>query len=726
MPKIPTTKADSASGSGPMGSGTHPPNVLKRNQACHQCRRRKLKCDAQRPCSTCVRSHAHALSHAPAGVVLPERPECTFDEVAGSIGAQEVPKNRYEKLENRINELEAMLKDQNSPTASKSSQPSPSALSQSPSLPVPPGLTSATVSSPPSAFHSPDLGLPQGFHLPPVAFTGLTSPKNFIAPVDTLPDVVNLSSANDATSEVQGDVLFLPHGFGYDVFWPGWPRDLPSPGLVRHLAEAFFAFHPHAGRLFHVSTFVGSLNLPPSHPKFPSPCVLHAICAVGSLYTMAILPTPPIDKFMAAGMSGGDNLNSTFQNYSASSDEIFNNRYRRKDHIDSFAERQVKLAKQTAEEQLWAGRKLVEGVQALLMITWWYWCNARWVEAFMTIAQAIRASVPLGINVEPPFFPISDALRTPSLIPPPESVVEEEVRRNTFWLLYAMERMAGCSNGWALSLDDQDISQLLPMKGVNFELGTTWTGSERQHALAKDILLLHPEDQVDSFSLYIKGAILLSRVKAFNLRFRARRFVGDPAFMYASTYAEVWEKDSDEARDGAADPRRTSGFIEIDHITSMFRQSFPLHLRNPIRDGGVDSHLYTACLIPHLAIILLHDPYAHVYSPGCVSAFKILEASRSVLDLIYAVRSTSFDITLLDFFCAFSWFMAGRVLVRFWHAAQEANSEEQTLTLRAEVEYIISALAKLGGRVPLAHRYHLMLNEVATRACGLGVFGTVD
>src|SRR5712671_809044 len=52
------------------------------------------------------------------------------------------------------------------------------------------------------------------------------------------------------------------------------------------------------------------------------------------------------------------------------------------------------------------------------------------------------------------------------------------------------------------------------------------------------------------------------------------------------------------------------------------------------------------------AIILLHDPYAHVYSPGCVSAFKILEASRSILDLIYTVRSTSFDITLLDFFCA--------------------------------------------------------------------------
>ena len=38
--------------------------------------------DAQRPCSTCVRSHAYALSHAaPAQrVTMPPRPDCTYDE----------------------------------------------------------------------------------------------------------------------------------------------------------------------------------------------------------------------------------------------------------------------------------------------------------------------------------------------------------------------------------------------------------------------------------------------------------------------------------------------------------------------------------------------------------------------------------------------------------------------------------------------------------------------
>ncbi|KAH8982587.1 hypothetical protein EDB92DRAFT_1893745 [Lactarius akahatsu] len=705
MPKSSTTKHDSATTttSGPMGSASHP-NVLKRNQACHQCRRRKLKCDAQRPCSTCVRSHAHALSHAPAGVEPPERPECTFDEVVGPMGAQEAPKNRYEKLENRINELEAMLRDQGSSSASKSPQSSLSPPSaHSPNVPIHPGLTGATIPTPP-VFHSPSLGLPQSYQSSPGDYPGISSSStSFIA------------SAENPSNEVQTDTPFLSPGLGYDVYWPGWPKDLPSPALVRHLVEAFFSFHPHAGRLFHVPTFMASIDLPPTHPNFPSPAIIHAICAVGSLYTVAVPPTPPPEKSMGASMSEHANLGDGSSDHSPLADEIFGSWYKRKDYIDSFAERHVKLAKQTAEEQLLAGKTLLEDVQAMLIITWWYWCNARWVESFTTIGQAIRAAIPLGINVNPPFFPISDSLRTPSLILLPKDSVEDEVRRNTFWLLYAMERMGGCSNGWALSLDDQDVSQLLPMRDVNFDLGITWSGSERQHALGKDILLHHPEDQVDSFSLYIKGCMLLSRVKVYNLRFRSKRFVGDPAFTYASTYAEAWEKVGDEGKDKAADPRRTSGFLEIDHIASMFRQSFPLYLRNPIRDSSVDSHLYTACLTPHLAIILLHDPHAHVKSPGCVSAFKILEASRAVLDLIYAVRSTSFDVTLLDFFCAFCWFRAGRVLVRFWQAAQQANSKEQTLTLRSEVEYIIAALAKLGERVPLAHRYFLMLSEVASK-----------
>lgn len=75
-----------------------------------------------------------------------------------------------------------------------------------------------------------------------------------------------------------------------------WPPGLPAADLLRHLVDVFFVFHPHSHRLLHFPTFMGSLALPPNHPKFPAAPVLHAICAMGSLYTAAVT-SPPLPNF---------------------------------------------------------------------------------------------------------------------------------------------------------------------------------------------------------------------------------------------------------------------------------------------------------------------------------------------------------------------------------------------------------------------------------------------
>ncbi|KAL0951061.1 hypothetical protein HGRIS_007800 [Hohenbuehelia grisea] len=72
-----------------------------------------------------------------------------------------------------------------------------------------------------------------------------------------------------------------------------WPSRLPDPFLLNHLIELFFTFHPHSNRILHSPSFFTSLSLPPNHPKFPSVPLLHAICAIGSLYT-AIVTSPPL------------------------------------------------------------------------------------------------------------------------------------------------------------------------------------------------------------------------------------------------------------------------------------------------------------------------------------------------------------------------------------------------------------------------------------------------
>ena len=58
--------------------------------------------------------------------------------------------------------------------------------------------------------------------------------------------------------------------------------------------QAFFAHHLHATRLFHQPTFMASLDLHPTDPKFPCEAVLHAMCAVGSLYTGGLFPSTEI------------------------------------------------------------------------------------------------------------------------------------------------------------------------------------------------------------------------------------------------------------------------------------------------------------------------------------------------------------------------------------------------------------------------------------------------
>ncbi|KAL7409338.1 hypothetical protein BDY24DRAFT_403473 [Mrakia frigida] len=62
--------------------------VLRRNQACHQCRRRKLKCDSFRPvCSQCARAQSSFLQSLPPGMAPPTSSEmecvCTYDEMFG-------------------------------------------------------------------------------------------------------------------------------------------------------------------------------------------------------------------------------------------------------------------------------------------------------------------------------------------------------------------------------------------------------------------------------------------------------------------------------------------------------------------------------------------------------------------------------------------------------------------------------------------------------------------
>ncbi|KAL1722068.1 hypothetical protein EV715DRAFT_247841 [Schizophyllum commune] len=647
MPKASPSNGSASGSSSSIYKSTIPgqnPNMLKRNQ----CRRRKL-----RPCSTCVRSHAHAVSHAPPNSGLPSEPVCTYDELPDTQVVSEGHKSRYERLENRINELEALL--QQKEEAEKAAQSSPNGnllLPTSNSYPSPSSSTS-----------------PQG-------------PNPQEAPV---PRPLGLLEMGD-------------YGSRTDVVWTNWPEGMPRPELLRHLVEMFFMFHPHAQRLFHFPTFMTCLSLGATHPKFPPPCLLHAICAIASFYTAAVSSPPLPDLTKMAP------------------DEIFDD-FHREPRPDSFAEEQAKLANVAIERSRQRGENLFQGLQASLIMCWYYWAHSQWV--FVECGQTMRMAVPLGMNMCSPFRSISTAVRPPSLIPPPRNVIEDETRRNTFWLIYCAERLHGLGNGWAMSVDDDDISQMMPVLSEQFEHSILVSPADRQWAHTRGVLLQNPPAVTDSFTLYIKGAILLSYVKRFNLRFRSQHFAGNPEMsanlVIPAGTSPYMQSTQDE---NFVDPRTAPAFIELERTATTFRDSFPPHLRYPIQNNVVDNHLYIAHMMPYVSLIVLHDPHADVRTSGCISALKILTAARALLDLIYMVLSTSYDITLLDTFAAFAWLTAGRVLVRFLHAAVDTRSEEQIQTLRHELDFIYSALMKMGDRIPLAFRFGKMLGELIISRCG--------
>lgn len=174
----------------------------------------------------------------------------------------------------------------------------------------------------------------------------------------------------------------------------------------------------------------------------------------------------------------------------------------------------------------------------------------------------------------------------------------------------------------------------------------------------------------------MKSAILLSRVKTFNLRFRWHLYnASDTSIISPQTAAF----DPSLIEDARSSPE----FQQLDQIVSNFRPSFPPRFRSPVENDVLDPYLYTACTAAHLYVflsrcilrcapslthqlipvflswllslllvisahILLHEPHAKPDGSNCPSARKTLLASRAIVNLMYTLTATNYDVTLLD------------------------------------------------------------------------------
>ena len=67
---------------------------------------------------------------------------------------------------------------------------------------------------------------------------------------------------------------------------------------------------------------------------------------------------------------------------------------------------------------------------------------------------------------------------------------------------------------------------------------------------------------------------------------------------------------------------------------------------------------------------------------------QLLSAARNILDLIYKVSATSFDVIYLDHAVGFCWFLAGVTITRFLRAKIDAQDQEEVSALTQELATI--------------------------------------
>ncbi|KIO22771.1 hypothetical protein M407DRAFT_245041 [Tulasnella calospora MUT 4182] len=158
-------------------------------------------------------------------------------------------------------------------------------------------------------------------------------------------------------------------------------------------------------------------------------------------------------------------------------------------------------------------------------------------------------------------------------------------------------------------------------------------------------------------------------------------------------------------------PTESEEFHHLDQTIAAFTTNIPRAFRDPV-GTTVDPLLYTVHLLPHVAMIQLHNPHAKPDSPNDHSAMQMLTATRAILDLIYKLSGTTYDLLYLDHSCSVGWFVAGAAIIQFLKARIAAKDEDEVVRLEQELGIVKFMLRNLGDRTIIGHRQVDVLEDL--------------
>ncbi|KAM0755924.1 hypothetical protein T439DRAFT_15844 [Meredithblackwellia eburnea MCA 4105] len=419
--------------------------------------------------------------------------------------------------------------------------------------------------------------------------------------------------------------------------------------LLLSLASRYFSrSHACTGMLNHIK-FIESLQLAPTHPSFPHPSLIHALMAHVALHV-------PPDIFSGEERYWGKHS-----------------------HLESAADYHASRAKLGIDEAVATGVKILQQAQATILLCFYSYSSGRFLEAWMYTALATRICSPLGLNrirPLPAMLETDDGPRTrikSGLLRETDDSDELYERTVTFWMAYCADRFACASTGWATSLDDDDISSLLPSPGPALPSTSEEILASPLFPKNPSFFVSHPPHLVQVLQLYIKANILLGRV--CNYRHRAPAPLGTKIVLESSNQ-EI---------------RNSPSFKRIDSDIEAFQLSIPREYKDILEIANSDSRLCLISALPYTSLILLHEQLC-TSEEGDVSMAKCLKAARGILKAIYTLWSSSFDIGLLAPFINFSWSCAGRTLIRHMAMKEAKGDFSESTQVRADVGLLIAAM----------------------------------
>ncbi|KAL1901740.1 hypothetical protein Cpir12675_000248 [Ceratocystis pirilliformis] len=407
--------------------------------ACMICRRRKLKCDGVKPsCSTCAR-----LGHT-----------CAYDEVRRKSG----PKRGYVKaLEERLKQVETLLKTQEPPAVAAATRESPSVPRN---VPEPVSTAQKSTATPPSAFRpnsafvSSENDSDWRFkHSSPHASsaTRQQTPRAQSQPGST-PDDTGRSAYNHTIPPPMAE------NHRQDLVDLGLEEPLPFQDAIDELHKIFFEKVHASVPMIHRHRYLAAMTLPPAQQP-----------PVALRYSIWTLASCVSEKYYATK-------------------DIFYQRARKYvelDYLKGFGEHIISIAY----------------AQAHVLIASYEFKMMHFPRAWMSTGSAVRLCQMIGLNRLD-----SSGLDVKQCLPPPRDWTEHEERRRTFWLAFCEDRYASIGTGWPMTIDERDISTNLPSSEEAFDMS-----KPEQTGTLKDALTPAGASKLSAFASVVLSSAMFGR-----------------------------------------------------------------------------------------------------------------------------------------------------------------------------------------------------------------------